>query len=291
MSVRFNRPVRAVGCLLVVASAFAWLTGCSVKSFAPTDEPTPAVTAPVTTTPAQPTTPAKDPATPATKPAETAPKPAESKPGGTTGGVTGEKAPRPDVKVIADPNETTLMVNKIYRLPDGYVPADLVEPQVRFIFAEKVEKRLMRQEASTALEQMFAAAEADGIFLAGVSGYRSYETQSGLFNHYVQTQGEETARRYSAEPGHSEHQTGLAMDISGSTGACAADDCFAGTPEADWLAAHAAEHGFIIRYPKGKEAITGYAYEPWHARYVGKALAQELTEKGLTLEEYYAAKQ
>lgn len=198
---------------------------------------------------------------------------------------------RRPVALVPDPTSITVLVNKEYALPADYVPPDLVEPDVRFIFAEKHEKRLMRAEAARALEEMFRAAEEDGIYLAGVSGYRSYETQEWLFNYYVELQGEETARRYSAEPGHSEHQTGLVMDVSGSTGACAADDCFAGTPEAEWLAENSWKYGFIIRYPEGKEDITGYAYEPWHVRYVGKELAAELYASGMTMEEYFAQKQ
>lgn len=270
------------GQALVAISTVTFLTGCTVKTFAPAENQPPVTTPPVVVTPAQPAPKPQEPATNPPVVSPPGPKP-EEQPAGTT--------KKTEAKVVADANDITLMVNKIYMLPDGYAPADLVEPQVAFIFNEKVEKRLMRKEAAEALEKMFAAAKKDGIHLAGVSGYRSYETQSGLFKYYVQTQGEATARKYSAEPGHSEHQTGLAMDISGSTGACAADECFAGTPEANWLAAHAAEYGFIIRYPKGKEDITGYAYEPWHARYVGKALALELTSKGITMEEYYAAKQ
>lgn len=95
--------------------------------------------------------------------------------------------------------------------------------------------------------------------------------------------------RYSAVPGHSEHQTGLAIDVSGSDGKCAASDCFAGTPEADWIAQHAPEYGFIIRYPEGKEAITGYKYEPWHIRYVGVDIAKDIAAQNLTLEEYFNA--
>lgn len=200
----------------------------------------------------------------------------------TTTGTGGDKKGT----VASNPTSITVLVNKSIMLPDGYVPADLTEPQVAFIFSEKAEKRLMRAEAARALEQMFAAAKKDGLFLAGVSGYRSYQTQESLFNYYVSVQGEETARRYSAEPGHSEHQTGLAMDVSGSTGYCAADDCFADTPEAKWLAQHAPEYGFIIRYPKGKESITGYAYESWHVRYIGKAMAADVVAKGVTLDEY-----
>jgi D-alanyl-D-alanine carboxypeptidase len=199
-----------------------------------------------------------------------------------------EPGPRdPDaVQVVANPQDVAVLVNKTYRLPDNFRPDDLVEPNVPFIFKEKSEKRLLRKEAARALEALFAAARKDGIHLAGVSGFRSYSTQKGLFEHYVKTRGEAEARRFSAMPGHSEHQTGLAMDVSGSDGRCAAQDCFADTKEAKWLADHAHEYGFIIRYPKGKEAVTGYKYEPWHLRYVGKELARTLVTQNLTLDEY-----
>lgn len=189
----------------------------------------------------------------------------------------------------AEPDSITVMVNKQYQLPDGYKPADLVYPDVPFIFSEKIEKRMMRKTAAGALEQMFAGAKKDGVYLAGVSAYRSEKTQTTLFNNYVARDGEEKARTYSAVPGHSEHQTGLAIDVSGSDGKCAAESCFGGTKEADWLAAHAAEYGFIIRYPEGKQGITGYMYEPWHIRYVGQDIAEEIAAKGITLEEYYDA--
>jgi D-alanyl-D-alanine carboxypeptidase len=189
--------------------------------------------------------------------------------------------------VVKEPSSLAVLVNKQYRLPDGYRPQDLVEDQqLLFLSSEKGEKRMMRKEVAAALEQLFAGAQKDGLQLAVVSAFRSFETQKMLFDYYVRTQGEEEARRYSAVPGHSEHQTGLAVDISGSDGKCAAEDCFADTPEGKWLAEHAHEYGFIIRYPKGKEAITGYAYEPWHLRYVGKELAREIQEKGVTLEEF-----
>lgn len=189
----------------------------------------------------------------------------------------------------AEPESMSVMVNKQYKLPDKYKPSDLVYPNVRFLFSEKIEKRMMRRTAAGALEEMFAGAKKDGIQLAGVSAYRSEKTQTRLFNNYVDRDGEEKARTYSAVPGHSEHQTGLAIDISGSDGKCAAESCFAGTPEADWLASHAAEYGFIIRYPEGKQSITGYKYEPWHVRYVGKEIAASIAEKGITLEEYFDA--
>lgn len=191
--------------------------------------------------------------------------------------------------VVAQPESITALVNKQNKLPEDYSPTDLVYPDVRFIFDEKVEKRQLRKEAAGALEEMFIAAENDSTPLAGVSAYRSHTTQKSLFERYVKRDGLEKARTYSAFPGTSEHETGLAIDISGSEGKCAAADCFAGTKEALWLEEHAHEFGFIIRYLKGKEAITGYQYEPWHLRYVGTELAAELKESGETLEEYYDA--
>lgn len=190
------------------------------------------------------------------------------------------------IQVVADPESLVVLVNKQSMLPDNYEPSDLVEPDVPFIFEEKLEKRKMRKVAAEALEELFAAAKEDGISLAAVSGYRSRSTQESLYNLYVQRDGEEAANQYSAKPGQSEHQTGLAMDVSGATGACAAQDCFADTEEAEWLAEHSHEYGFIIRYPEGKEEITGYQYEPWHLRYVGVEIATTIYEENLTLEEY-----
>lgn len=190
------------------------------------------------------------------------------------------------VQVVAEPQDVAVLVNKTNRLPEGYIPDDLVEPAVDFIFKEKLEKRKLRKVAAEALEQLFAGAEQDGIFLAGVSGYRSQATQEILFNSYAKKSGAEAANKYSAKPGFSEHQTGLAIDVSSSTGQCAAEDCFAGTDEAVWLAENAAEYGFIIRYPQGKDEITGYQYEPWHLRYVGVEIATEIADEAITLEEY-----
>ncbi|MUT66598.1 D-alanyl-D-alanine carboxypeptidase family protein [Paenibacillus sp. NEAU-GSW1] len=191
--------------------------------------------------------------------------------------------------VIAEPDSVTALVNKQNKLPENYEPADLVYPDVLFTFNEKIDKRKMRKEAATALEEMFDGAKSDGIHLAGVSAYRSHATQKSLFERYVKKDGLEKAKTYSAFPGTSEHETGLAIDVSGSDGKCAASDCFGGTPEAVWLADHADEYGFIIRYPDGKEDITGYKYEPWHLRYVGKDISSEIAEQGITLEEYFNA--
>jgi zinc D-Ala-D-Ala carboxypeptidase len=259
---------RAAQTAILCVGAITLLAGCSRPPSVPTIQVTPAVTSPAPQVRPPVVT------TPAPAPAETQTKPT---PGGD----------KPTAQLAEKPTDIGALINKRYMLPDGYRPADLVEPNIPFIFKEQDEKRLMRKEAAQALERMFAAAKQGGVNLAGVSGFRSFETQRALFDYYVRTQGEDVARKYSAEPGHSEHQTGLAMDVSGSTGQCAADDCFANTPEANWLAAHSAEYGFIIRYPKGKEAITGYNYEPWHVRYVGTALSKPIAAKGQTLEEYF----
>lgn len=219
--------------------------------------------------------------------AANSPSPAVSSTPASNEGKSTQEAGNAVKQVITEPTSISVMVNKQYKLPDGYTPSDLVYPNVPFTFKEKIEKRMMRKEAAEALEKMFEGAKKDGINLAGVSAYRSHQTQTTVFNNYVKKDGEEAAKKYSAVPGHSEHETGLAIDVSGSTGKCAANDCFAGTPEANWLEEHAPEYGFIIRYPKGKEAITGYQYEPWHIRYLGIEDAQNIAKKGLTMEEYF----
>jgi zinc D-Ala-D-Ala carboxypeptidase len=190
--------------------------------------------------------------------------------------------------VVTNANEPTVVVNKQRNLPDGYVPQKLVEPNIRFSFKEKSEKKLMQEVAARALEQLFAKATEDKIDLFGISAYRSYATQKSLFEYYVKTQGEKSARQYSAMPGQSEHQTGLSIDVSSPSAKLTLEEVFATTKEGKWLAEHCAEFGFIIRYPKGKESVTGYNYEPWHIRYVGKEIAREIMEQGITLEEYFS---
>ena len=125
---------------------------------------------------------------------------------------------------------------------------------------------------------MFEQAEKDSIYLYGISGYRSYSYQQEL---YIP---EDT---YTAMPGHSEHQLGLSIDISNESIGCDLIEEFADSPEGIWLQNNCYKYGFIIRYPKDKEHITGYPYEPWHIRYVGKELAEELTRLNVTMEEYF----
>jgi len=184
------------------------------------------------------------------------------------------------------PDAISVLVNKTYGLPDGWEPDDLVKVNIPFVYQDDSVHSL-RQIAADALIEMFEASKADGLELAGVSGYRSYAIQKMLYEKYVARDGEEAANKYSAKPGHSEHSTGLAMDVAGISGKCAANNCFADTEEAIWLAEHAHEYGFIIRYPLGKEDITGYQYEPWHLRYVGIELAEILHENEWTMEEFF----
>ncbi|MEC1525861.1 M15 family metallopeptidase [Neobacillus niacini] len=194
---------------------------------------------------------------------------------------------RDGIQVVFNPESIPVLVNKQNKLPDNYNPTDLVYTDIPFVTGVTNEKRKMRRVAAEAVNQLFADAKAEGISLLGVSAYRSHATQTTLFNYYVNRDGYEKARTYSALPGTSEHETGLSIDVTGKNGKCAAENCFGGTKEAIWLEQNAAEYGFIIRYPKGKESITGYQYEPWHLRFVGKELALEITSKGITLEEFY----
>ena len=157
-----------------------------------------------------------------------------------------------------------LVVNKTYSLPSSY-GSDLTS------------------QTKTAANEMFAAAKLEGLNIYISSGYRSYATQKRLYNNYVNRDGKEKADTYSARPGHSEHQSGLAFDVN------QINDSFNNTPEAKWLANNCYKYGFILRYPEGKTNETGYKYESWHFRYVGKELAQMLYNNGdwITMEDYF----
>lgn len=156
-----------------------------------------------------------------------------------------------------------LIANKTYPLPSDYNPGE-------------------NTEARAALNKMFADAKAEkNLDMWVCSGFRSYTVQKNLYNSYVSRDGVKNADRYSARPGYSEHQTGLAFDIN------YADSRFTGTAQAVWLAENAHKYGFILRYPEGKESVTGYMYEPWHYRYIGVENAEKIYASGLTLEEYF----
>jgi len=189
---------------------------------------------------------------------------------------------------IEDPASIWLVVNKTRKLPAGFVPSGLVAPNVALRFSGTNEQMKMRQDAATALEGLFASAKSSSYNLLLYSGYRSEAFQNQVYSSYVKRDGQAKADTFSARPGYSEHQTGLSVDLSSSGLTCAVETCFGDSPEGKWLAAHAHEHGFIIRYPEGKQSVTGYQYEPWHTRYVGKELAEEISKTGQTLEEFFA---
>ena len=155
-----------------------------------------------------------------------------------------------------------LIANKTYSLPADFAPG--LDPTCENQFYK-----------------MTSDASKKGLYIYFASGFRSYEYQSQIYNNYVARDGQAVADTYSARPGHSEHQSGLAIDVN------QIDNTFDNTPEAKWLAAHCHEYGFILRYPQGKEDITGYQYESWHVRYVGTDLSYAIRNSGLTMEEYF----
>lgn len=193
----------------------------------------------------------------------------------------------PATEIDTDLNSITVFVNKEYALPEDYVPENMVVPNVLFNLNYYDERKLMRPEAAAALEELFAAAKAEGYTLYGVSAYRSYDRQRKIFLNNIVKKGKNHTLKYSAVPGTSEHQTGLAIDVSTKALGFKLIDAFADTPEGIWLSKNAHRFGYIIRYPLDKLEITGYAYEPWHIRYVGKDLANYLYNNDLTLDEYY----
>ena len=189
----------------------------------------------------------------------------------------------------ADVYESTMiLVNKQNTLPSDYEPSDLVRPDVAYADGVIESRKQMRAEAAHALEKMFAAAQEDNIALLAISGYRSYWTQRDIYQRRLAEAGEEHVSMYVAKPGRSEHQTGLAMDL-GVEGYTDLTERFADTDAYRWLTEHAHEYGFIIRYPKDGTSETGYAFEPWHVRYLGEQ-AEDVWAGGLTFEAWYRQK-
>ena len=186
---------------------------------------------------------------------------------------------------IDDPSSYWVVVNKLRPLnPLSYGPPDLVTVPVAHD-----NPAIMRSAASAALVAMFAAGAAEGAGQMQVqSSYRSYSVQVQVYNGWVSSLGKAQADQQSARPGFSEHQTGLAVDISTVPLKCSLAACFGTTPQGEWLAANAWRFGYLLRYPADKTAITGYEYEPWHFRYIGVPLATELHKEGIeTLEEFF----
>lgn len=182
---------------------------------------------------------------------------------------------------INDPASLWVIVNKGRALPSDYVPSGLRQASG----GDSSEK--LRDDAAGALEKMFADALVAGHDLVLFSGYRSYASQAAIHANFVKSQGQQYAEQTSARAGHSEHQTGLAVDISSTSGKCTLEECFGDTDEGKWLAANAYKFGFVIRYPKDQQNLTGYAYEPWHFRFVGVELAAEINKTNQTLEQFF----
>lgn len=192
-----------------------------------------------------------------------------------------------DVVLVEDPDSLSVLVNKNYSLPEDYEPEDLVFLEVP-LYNNDVnnEANYLRKEAADALKELFAAAKDEGYELIARSGYRSYDTQVALYERYVQQDGVEAADTYSARPGHSEHQTGLTIDITSESVHGGLTEAFGETEEGKWVAENAHRFGYIIRYPQARVSETGYQYEPWHLRYVGVKTATEIYQDQLILEDY-----
>lgn len=180
------------------------------------------------------------------------------------------------------------LANKENVLPSNYVPEDLkVVKCIQFVNLYTSHENQLRAEAADALEVMITQARKEGLTFYGASGYRSYEAQTGIYKSNLQTYGYEHTNKYVAKPGTSEHQTGLALDITNKAGIKdGLIEEFAHSREGEWIAHNCYKYGFVVRYPKDKENITGYQYEPWHIRYVGKGASEEMYNNNQCLEEY-----
>jgi D-alanyl-D-alanine carboxypeptidase len=249
----------AIGIGAVVAGTVSGGTEAAPSASAPvTSEP-----AEVPAIPAQPARPAPE-ATPAPAPAPTFDSSANS---------------------IDDPTSIWVVVNKTRPLnPVDFIPGDLVEVPVPFANPPR-----MRVEASDATIALFAAFTAEtGLELQSQSAYRDFAAQTRIYDLDIASLGQAGADLSTARPGTSEHQTGLTTDISALPGQCSLSACFGDTPHGQWLALNAWRFGFLLRYPADKVQVTGYEYEPWHYRYVGTELSEELHSTGVTtLEEFF----
>lgn len=185
-----------------------------------------------------------------------------------------------NIKDIKNPNDTLVLVNKNNKLKNDFIPDDLIKLDLKYSNEEKY----LKKEAALSFYKLSEDAKKKGYRIIIVSAYRSYTYQEKLFDYYVKEKGLNYALNCSAKPGHSEHQTGLAIDVEGSNFDY---DLFEQSIEFDWMKKNAYKYGFILRYPKGKEHITGFKYEPWHYRYVGEKVAKYIYENNLTFEEYF----
>ncbi len=191
----------------------------------------------------------------------------------------------PDLKDVLtyDDGDLMVLVNKYHGVTRDYEPKDMVTVEMSMAAWDDIQ---IKKEAYDAFTKMFNDAASQGYSFCICSGYRSYEYQQELFENALATQSEAEAHMFSAYPGRSEHHTGLAIDITSESMDWGLSQDFADYPEGRWLDEHCQDYGFILRYPEGKEDITGYQYEPWHFRYVGVEAAKEIMSKGITFEEY-----
>ncbi|MDD6224126.1 MAG: M15 family metallopeptidase [bacterium] len=177
-------------------------------------------------------------------------------------------------------NQTHILSNKYLYMPETYIPHNLEKIDPTYTNGTK----LLVKEAKENFEQLARDAKNQGYTIRAISAYRSYDYQTILYNKYVDQDGKEKADTYSARPGYSEHQTGLVVDVDNGITTYTK---FETTKEFNWMQENAHKYGFILRYPNGKEEITGYTYESWHYRYVGKKIAEKIQTQNITFDEYY----
>lgn len=188
--------------------------------------------------------------------------------------------PPTPVAVVGEPQ---CLVTKTRGVPAGYIPQDLVLLPAR---VRAVDGILLRQQAADAVVRLVDGAAREGHALFVLSGFRSYQEQERILRDEVAQFGKAAAEKQVAQPGHSEHQLGLAADITSNRSPYELTERFGTWPEGRWLAENAARFGYVLSYPQGKEAVTGYIYEPWHIRYVGLPLSESVSASGLTLTEF-----
>lgn len=181
----------------------------------------------------------------------------------------------------SDPASLWVVVNKRNPLPKNYIPDDLIGGKFGFTYSRRL---------AADLDKMFLAAEKEGVTLTINSGYRSFASQQSIYMDYVTANGYGIADSFSARPGYSEHQTGLALDVHDTAvQTCQFSECYENTLGGEWLARHSYNYGFIVRYTQENSHITGYGAEPWHLRYVGVELASEMHQKNSkSMEEFFS---
>lgn len=188
-------------------------------------------------------------------------------------------------EIVDKSSEYMVLVNKKHGVKEDYRPDDLISVKAA-ADGRKPEYQMLRKAAAEAFDELVEAAANDGYTIKITTGYRPYSFQKELYDKTVRENGKAYASKYSAKPGYSEHQTGLAADVSSPSVQYKLLEKYGETPEGKWIAENAHKFGFIIRYKDGTQEITGYEYEPWHIRYVGKIPAGYIYDKQITLEEY-----